>query len=74
MISWGCKRRFSETYLAMEEVFAKPSTLSTDPAVIAVIYALIWVIVPQLAHSTVIPRSSLATLHTELPSALGAAT
>jgi hypothetical protein len=58
----------------MKEVFAKPATLSADSAVITVINALIWVIVPQLAHSTVIPRSSLATLHTELAGALGAAT
>jgi hypothetical protein len=58
----------------MEEVFAKPATLSADSAVITMINALIWIIVPQFAHSAVIPRSSLATLHTELASALGAAT
>ena len=45
----------SWTYLAMEEILPETSTLPADTTIMAVVYVFIGIIVPKLAHITVVP-------------------
>ena len=49
-----------QTHLAMKEVLAQALTHTTDPSIVAMVYALLRVIIPQLAYIAVVPCPSLA--------------
>ena len=59
------------TYLAVEEVLAQTSSNPTYAAVIAMIYVLVWVIIPQLANIAVVPCGRYPARNAHLAGALG---
>jgi hypothetical protein len=58
----------------MKEVFPKATAFSTYATIIAVIYAFVRVIVPQLTDTAVIPRCSFPALDAEFSGSLRRAT
>lgn len=49
------------TDLAMEKIFSQASSQSADATVVAMIYRLLWIIVPQLTYRAVIAGRLIAT-------------
>jgi hypothetical protein len=60
-----------KTHITVEEVPSEPLTGTTYPAVIAVIGRFVGVVIPQLTHTTIIPRRRHAALDARIPSLLG---
>jgi hypothetical protein len=54
----------------MEEILSKASAFPANATIIAVVNALIWIIIPQLAHVAIVPGSPLATSNAQLASSL----
>jgi hypothetical protein len=54
------------TNLAMEEIFAEATTFPTNTTIITVVDALVRIVVPQLANSTVVPSRPFAAFNAKL--------
>jgi hypothetical protein len=61
-------------YLAVNEILSYATTNTADPAICAMIYAFISVVVPELANSTIIPSGPYTTTGTNVGSWLSRAT
>ncbi len=60
-------------YLAVYEVFPEALADPTDATVIAMVYALVGIVIPQLADAAVVASGRLSTLDAYVSSSLGVA-